>query len=54
MLWDDLGGGMGVGGGRYEREGIYVHGELIHFVGHQSKHNSVKQLYSKLKKEEDI
>ena len=45
---------MGVGGGRYEREGIYVHRELIQFVGHQNEHNSVKQLYSKLKKEEEM
>ena len=39
-----------VGGGRFEREGIYVYIELIQFIVLQNLTNSVRQLYSSKKK----
>ena len=38
-----------VGGGRFEREGIYVYIELIQFIVLQNLTNSVRQLYSSKK-----
>ena len=49
MLCDDLEGGIGRVGGRLRREGIYVH-LLLNQVVTPQKHNTVKQLFSNLKK----
>ena len=49
MLCDDGAGGLGVGG-RPEREGMYVHLQLIHFVVQQKLTQHCKAVILQLKK----
>ena len=49
MLCDDQAGGLGVGG-RPEREGMYVHLQLIHFVVQQKLTQHCKAVILQLKK----
>ena len=53
VLCDDRAGGLGVGG-RPEREGMYVHLQLIHFVVQQKLTQHCKAVILQLKKKKKI